>query len=646
MRRKIWKIILIVFLVIFAFGVIFGAGVFAYAKFYEGRIFPGVSVGDYALGGLSETDARNLIEGYNNRLAREGINFTAVTVAGEKFDFQLNNLFGSDKVVEIININSDALAQTALMAGRESVGAMRIFAPIWLRWFRPVTLKVPIILDETALRESIRPFLAPYEDYGQNAKVSITDWPNRGYEIMPEKSGGIFAYDKILSALQDKVYNLSFLPVSIVQDRFYPTIFVADAKVAAPKVFSVLDYGEIGINYIDPQTNIRRDWFILPTEFAPWLDLVRDGDDEVIFQLNEAMVKQYLDNLRVFVDSAPANAKFTMGADGKVTEFQASKFGLNINLDKSYSGLNAAFKERNYHPAAVVKTVGLAVDTVEPQVKTADVNNLGIGEIIGVGISTFRDSHSDRIKNIANAVKRLNGTLIKPGEEFSALKYAGPFTLENGFLPEAVIKGREIKNEVGGGMCQIGTTLFRMAMNSGMDITERRNHSLVVGYYADPVNGNPGTDATLYEPILDLKFMNDTGNYLLLQTEIDYKKQQLAFTLWGKADGRRGWYTHPIVSKWIPAGEPQTILVSNDPKIKPGVSKCQSAFRGAVASFSYTRVTATGEEIERVFDSYYRPLPRICMMGVERIPEGCKEKEPCPTYSSSTVAGVIVPAGE
>jgi vancomycin resistance protein YoaR len=151
-------------------------------------------------------------------------------------------------------------------------------------------------------------------------------------------------------------------------------------------------------------------------------------------------------------------------------------------------------------------------------------------------------------------------------------------------LPEAVIKGNEIKNEIGGGMCQIGTTLFRMAMNSGMQITQRRNHSLVVGYYADPVNGNPGTDATLYEPILDLKFLNDTGNYLLLETNIDYAKQQLTFTLWGKPDGRSGSYTHPLVSKWIPAGAPQMIPVTT---LKPGEQKCQNAFRGAVASLLF-----------------------------------------------------------
>ncbi|MEK7625201.1 MAG: VanW family protein, partial [Patescibacteria group bacterium] len=145
--------------------------------------------------------------------------------------------------------------------------------------------------------------------------------------------------------------------------------------------------------------------------------------------------------------------------------------------------------------------------------------------------------------------------------------------------------------------------------------TERHNHSLVVQYYADPVNGNPGTDATLYEPTLDLKFLNDTGHYLLLLTNIDYKKQMLTFSLWGTKDGRIGWYSHPLVSKWIPA--PTAVeyvpVASKTAETKNSeVAKCQSAFRGAMASFTYSRVTPTGEHIDRVFNSYYRPLPKIC----------------------------------
>jgi vancomycin resistance protein YoaR len=143
---------------------------------------------------------------------------------------------------------------------------------------------------------------------------------------------------------------------------------------------------------------------------------------------------------------------------------------------------------------------------------------------------------------------------------------------------------------------------------------------LVVSYYADPVNGNPGTDATLYEPSLDLKFKNDTGSYLLLQTDIDYKRQMLTFTLWGKPDGRKGWYTHPIVSKWIPSAEEEQIIVVSDGSLKPGEKNCQVAFKGAVASFVYSRVATSGVKIDRTFDSYYRPLPKICTVGATSTP--------------------------
>ena len=383
-----------------------------------------------------------------------------------------------------------------------------------------------------------------------------------------------------------------------------------DLEPLKGKLAEVLNYGNLGLNYTDPQTGVKRDWSIGPTIYTQWLE-VRKENGEPIFALNKEKVKTYLETLRPFINTPARDAKFVMEGE-RVKEFQANQSGLSLNEEKTYNDLDIIFRERNYRPADLAKTVTVSVDIIEPNIVMANINNLGIMEVIGAGYSTFKDSHTNRIKNIANAVKRLNGILIKPGEEFSANKYAGPYTSQNGFLPEMVIKGREIKPEIGGGMCQIGTTLFRTAMNSGMPITERRNHSLVVSYYADPENGNPGTDSTLYEPSVDFKFLNDTGNYLLLQTSIDYAKQQLVFTLWGKSDGRSGSYTHPTVSKWIPAGAPQDIVVET---LKPGEKKCQAAFRGAVASFVYTRFTSSSEKIERVFDSYYRPLPKICMVG-------------------------------
>ena len=80
-------------------------------------------------------------------------------------------------------------------------------------------------------------------------------------------------------------------------------------------------------------------------------------------------------------------------------------------------------------------------------------------------------------------------------------------------------------------------------MNSGMPIVERRSHSLAVSYYFDPENGNPRTDATIYEPSPDFKFLNDTGYYILIATDVNTINGQLTFTLWGTSDGRQGSYS-------------------------------------------------------------------------------------------------------
>ena len=181
-------------------------------------------------------------------------------------------------------------------------------------------------------------------------------------------------------------------------------------------------------------------------------------------------------------------------------------------------------------------------------------------------------------------------------------------------MPELVIKGDALEPEIGGGLCQIGTTLFRMAMNSGLSIASRRNHSLVVRYYSDPRNGNPGTDATIYDPAPDFRFKNDTNQHVLIQTAIATSSGDLFFTLWGTNDGRTASYTAPIVSKWIPVPEKKIIETA---KLKPGETKCQKAFPGADASFTYTRLFADGKLDEQVFESHYRPLPEICLLGVE-----------------------------
>lgn len=614
-EKRSWrKTFLIIFGIVFVVAVLFFSFALAYAQFYKNRIYPGIYIGKYHIGGMTTTELKEFIENFNNRIAKEGLVFSYYK-DGKLDHLKLSVMSADDSSVELIKLDSDKAAQDALAAGRSKSFFKNLWQPVYFSFFSSQSISARVVI-ENKFADVLKNSLSSLVDKPRDANVKIFSFAPLSYEVIPEAKGGIFDNVKTESDIRANLSVLYLAPIALQKTEFMPKIVSADINAILTKLPAIFDYGNLNLNYIDSQSNQRTDWNITPAVYAGWIEARKIDNGDIIFALNKEKVQAYLaTTISPFIDRSAQNAKFIIAGD-KVQEFQGNQSGLKLNTEETYNDLDAVFRDRNYSPGEFARTVTVAVDMVEPDIKVPEVNNLGIADVLGAGISTFKDSHTNRIKNIANAVKRLNGILIKPDEEFSANKYAGPYTTENGFLPEQVIKGNRIKPEVGGGMCQIGTTLFRMAMNAGMPITERRNHSLVINYYADPINGNPGTDATLYEPIVDFKFINDTGNYLLLQANIDYKKQQLTFTLWGRSDGRKGWYTHPLVSRWIFAGEPQEIKV-DDGSLKPGEKNCQNAFRGAVASFTYTRVTSSSEKIDRVFESYYRPLPKICLVGVE-----------------------------
>lgn len=607
--RPWWQNLLVVLGVFLVLALILLGGAFTYAQVYKEKVYPGVYVGAHSFGNLTETEAKEFVENFNNRVTKESLNFY-FKKNGINIYFKFSVMPANDSSVELIKLNSDLTAAKLMAAGRSDGFWQNFWQPLYYRFFSPRAVAAEVAGQDNFM-PSLKNYMAFMRDKPRNANIKIVSLSPLEYATVPEQSGFVFDYDQLSQDVQNHLAAMSIKPIEIYKNEFMPDVLAKDLTAVIDKLPNVLNYGDLSLNYIDPRTKARRDWNISSTTYSQWLEVAREEKDGLIFILNKEKVAEYLESIRPFIDVAPQNAKFVM-ENNRVKEFNGSRTGASLNAEKTYDDLNTIFRGRNYGSSELNKTVTISVDIAKPTQEMSDVNDLGIMEVLGIGYSTFKDSHTNRIKNIANAVKRLNGILIKPGEEFSANKFAGPYTKENGFLPEMVIKGNKIIPEVGGGMCQIGTTLFRMAMNAGMPITERRNHSLVVGYYADPVNGNPGTDATLYEPNVDFKFLNDTGGYLLIQTEIDYKNQRLIFTLWGKSDGRSGSYTHPTVKKWIPAGEPQEIIT---PDLKPGEKKCQNAFRGAIASFTYTRFTSTSEKIERIFDSYYRPLPKICTIG-------------------------------
>lgn len=258
----------------------------------------------------------------------------------------------------------------------------------------------------------------------------------------------------------------------------------------------------------------------------------------------DAIVK-FIDELAEKTKKDPENARLKM-EDGRVSVFSLSSSGQNLDAPSSVETLEKYLTSENY-PGKIE----LPYKETRPEISTDSIDNLGITSLIGEGVSNFAGSPKNRILNIKVAVKRFEGLLIKPGEEFSFVGNLGEVDAEHGYYPELVIKKDKTEPEFGGGVCQVSTTVFRAAINAGLEITARRNHAYPVGYY------NPqGMDATVYVPRPDLRFINNTPSYILIEPRIE--GNQLIFDFYGTDDGRKVEVIGPKILERNPDGSMKT----------------------------------------------------------------------------------------
>jgi len=625
-KGKLFALFLVLIIFVFVYGTCL-----VLAISYKDKVQPNLYIGDLGIGGMEKQELQSFLQKMYARVLSEGIKFSykaenetrsfvlfPVIVAGED-SVELLSLDTSKETNRLVNYQKDrsvflqAIKILPTLFGKKRVNLENISLQ---------EDKLSFQLAEKISQNSVKP---------KNAGVKINSISPLDYEITPAQSGTLYNLDEAVQMVKESVQMLDFGNIYINSSAQVPVILESDVQSAISKLEILLNNSGFKLTYTNNETKQEYSWTFGPKEFKDLIELQK-LDNQFVFGLNKEKTIVYLEKvIGTEINVEPENAKFKIGENGKVTEFKGSRAGIKLDTEKNYDLLNQQLIEQNQLlPDSKPKIIGIQFTEAVPKVSTGEVNDLGIKDMLGVGVSDYSNSPTNRIKNIKNAVNKLNGVLIKPGEEFSTISYTAPFTLEGGYYPELVIKGDEMKPEVGGGLCQIGTTLFRMAMNSGMPITQRRNHSLVVGHYNDPVNHLPGTDATVYDPIPDFRFLNDTGNYVLIQTFLDVKNQDVIFTLWGTSDGRKGFYTHPIVLNWIPAGEPKDIETT---KLEPGKKTCQNAFRGANTTFTYTRILPDGTKEDKVFDSYYRPLPKICLVGVAAV------------VTSSTSDGILPEGG-
>ncbi|MBT3356141.1 hypothetical protein HOB25_03490 [bacterium] len=272
-----------------------------------------------------------------------------------------------------------------------------------------------------------------------------------------------------------------------------------------------------------------------------------------LLKIDAPRINSFVSTLSEEIVSAPKNAKLkivtTENKDGddrtlqrKIEIISPAKSGFSLDEEKTVSIILTALSQSE-------EKIILHLPTKEDEAKISQktLERLNVKEQIGHGESNFRGSPRNRIHNINVAVDRFNGLLLEPGQEFSFVEILGPVEKETGYKEELVIKDNKTIPEYGGGICQVSTTVFRAALNTGFKITERRNHAYPVQYYSPQ-----GTDATIYLPKPDLRFINNTPGYIIFQTSIVGSK--LIFDVFGESDGREVKMEGPRVTARTPDG--------------------------------------------------------------------------------------------
>jgi vancomycin resistance protein YoaR len=224
---------------------------------------------------------------------------------------------------------------------------------------------------------------------------------------------------------------------------------------------------------------------------------------QLIVALDKRTLARKLEEIAPQMFVKPRNAEFKVS--GNKVIIIPSKFGKRVNLEKASVDILTAAKSRT-HRIATLKT-----EPVEPKLTTERAKAMGIKEKISSFTTYFNPAQRARVNNIKRLTDSLDGTIVAPGEVFSFNETIGPRTTQKGYEEAPVIVNGELLPAVGGGICQVATTLFNTIFFAGLEVVERHNHSLYISHYPR------GRDATVSYGGADLKFRNDTPAYILIK---------------------------------------------------------------------------------------------------------------------------------
>lgn len=271
-------------------------------------------------------------------------------------------------------------------------------------------------------------------------------------------------------------------------------------------------------------------------------------------------------------------------------EFQVTESvaGMEVDIAATKKALDEAIQGGLDAP---VKVAAVVTET-QPARSTEELAT--VQDVLGTFSTTFSTGNVSRSKNLRTGASKVDGTVLMPGEEFSAYTWLTPFTIENGYAAAGSYANGQVVDTVGGGACQLCTTLYNAALLSELEITQRQNHSMVVGYV------KPSQDSAIAGTVKDLKFKNSNDTPIYLEGVVN--GGVLTFTIYGK-ETRPANREIKFVSETVSVKDPGEPIMKQDPSLAPGAQvKEQSAHQG-LQSRLWKYVYVDGAETEKLLIS-------------------------------------------
>ncbi|MBI5654905.1 VanW family protein [Candidatus Uhrbacteria bacterium] len=578
---------------ILGLGCIVAAGsLVAYDRMYEGKYFPGVRVLGTRLDGLTKDEARKAVQDAVDAAMAKGLHFN---YRGR--DVTLDAMAVStdpDSSRDLVRFDYNQALDKAFELGHGSGWQMNIAEQLRLRVY-PMDTRAIVTIDRPAITEALKFNLKDDLKDFKNATLTINASSSHPeVTIVSEQEGRTLVVEPALDELQKQAEKLDFKPINLSDQALKPTVTASDLEPAMSQVFGYLNRPTITF------IHEKKTFAVTTSTLASWIT-VTGTKDRIGLTIDPSKFAASLPNVAPGIEKE--NKKGTLVfKDEKVQSFEPGTEGVAFDAP--------AMLDKILSEWPTTSTFPILTKILPATLAGEDPEKLGIRDLLGVGYSKFSGSPNNRRKNIARGTEIMNGQIIQPDEVFSVSETVEPIDAAHGWFPEMVIKGNETKAEYGGGLCQIGTTVFRAAMKSGLPIIERQNHSYRVGYY-EPA----GTDATIYGPHPDLRFKNDTGHPIYINAY--GVGDELFYEFWGTSDGRKGEIGQSHIYNLVPP-PPKKLIETLD--LEPGKKKrIETAHTGADADFTYSVTFASGEKKEQVFRSHYRPWQEVWLVGVEKL---------------------------